>query len=62
MARDPVCGMEIDEGLAEDLGAEVLEYRGKTYYFCCPPCRQAFERDPERYLRQGPDTHRHHDA
>src|SRR5262249_29958335 len=23
---------------------------GRTYYFCCPSCRQRFEADPERYL------------
>jgi Cu+-exporting ATPase len=25
------------------------EYQGKTYYFCCPHCRQKFQADPERY-------------
>jgi Cu+-exporting ATPase len=28
-------------------------YNGKTYYFCAPGCRQRFEADPEKYLREG---------
>ncbi|MFO7245576.1 MAG: YHS domain-containing protein [Thermaerobacter sp.] len=60
MAVDPVCGMEIDEALAEDLGAERLEYRGRVYWFCCPHCRRQFEADPERYLQPGgPPRHDH---
>lgn len=43
--HDRVCGMEID---AEDAAATV-EYEGTTYYFCSDACRQAFEKDPERY-------------
>lgn len=50
MAVDPVCGMEIDERTAEELGAEVVELAGRRYYFCCPPCRDEFLRDPARYL------------
>lgn len=49
MAIDPVCGMEIDEATAEDLGAEVVEHGGRRYYFCSPYCRDAFLRAPERY-------------
>ena len=37
MAKDPICGMEVDEktGLS-------LEYEGRTYYFCHPHCRDEF--------------------
>ena len=37
MARDPMCGMEVDErtGL-------ILEYGGRKYYFCHPHCRDEF--------------------
>jgi len=37
MARDPICGMEVDErtGLS-------LEYKGQKYYFCHPHCRDEF--------------------
>ncbi|MGE5530825.1 MAG: YHS domain-containing protein [Bacteroidota bacterium] len=27
------------------------EYKGKTYYFCCPPCVEKFKKDPEKYLK-----------
>jgi len=46
MAIDPVCGMEVDEQSA----AATSEYKGKTYYFCAPGCKAAFDKDPEKYL------------
>ena len=49
---DPVCGMELHPRTA----AEALEYDGKTYYFCAGVCREAFESEPQRYIRQ----HRQH--
>ncbi|MDH4368091.1 MAG: permease [Dehalococcoidia bacterium] len=44
-ALDPVCGMNVEVGKAT-----TAEYRGETYYFCCPHCQQAFEGSPEEYL------------
>jgi len=46
MAKDPVCGMEVDEERA----AATLEYKGVTYYFCAKGCKVAFDKDPEKYL------------
>jgi len=46
--KDPVCGMEISRTAA----IEELEYQGKTYYFCAGTCREAFEEEPEKYIRQ----------
>lgn len=46
MAIDPVCGMEVEEKSA----AGKSEYKGKTYYFCAPGCKSAFDKDPEKYL------------
>jgi P-type Cu+ transporter len=46
MARDPVCGMTVDEKTAQ----HKAEHRGQTYYFCAPGCRKAFEADPAKYL------------
>ena len=43
---DPVCGMSV--GL--DAKTPQAVYGGRTYYFCCPRCRQAFEQTPERYV------------
>ena len=49
MARDPVCGMDVDEKTA----AGKSEYQGKTYYFCSPGCKWKFEKEPEKYVGQG---------
>lgn len=45
MPRDPVCGAEVPENVEFR-----VEYRGKTYYFCCEHCMNAFKRNPERYV------------
>jgi Cu+-exporting ATPase len=47
-AIDPVCGMTVDPERA----AGSFEYRGTTYFFCNPRCRERFEADPESYLRK----------
>jgi len=28
------------------------EYKGKTYYFCCPGCQDKFLKDPEKYTQK----------
>ena len=28
------------------------EYKGKTYYFCCPGCKEPFDKDPEKYINK----------
>lgn len=45
MAIDPVCGMQVDEKTA----AWKSEYNGKSFFFCSPGCKAAFEKEPERY-------------
>lgn len=45
MAKDPVCGMDVDEKTALR-----SEYKGQTYYFCSPGCKRAFEKEPEKYV------------
>jgi YHS domain-containing protein len=50
MARDPVCGMEVDQATAR----HTTEYNGQTYYFCAPGCKRAFEAEPETY--RAPDN------
>jgi Cu+-exporting ATPase len=49
MAKDPVCGMEVDERTARHKS----DYQGQTYYFCAPGCKRAFEADPKKYLDPG---------
>jgi Cu+-exporting ATPase len=49
MAIDPVCKMKVEPETA----AGEAEYKGKTYYFCAPGCKVAFEKNPEKYLKEG---------
>jgi len=30
------------------------EYKGKKVYFCCPGCKEKFEKEPEKYLSKLP--------
>jgi YHS domain-containing protein len=57
MAKDPVCGMDVDEKGA----THQSEYEGTTYYFCCPGCKSSFDKDPQKYLGgEAQDDHHHH--
>jgi YHS domain-containing protein len=49
MAKDPVCGMVIDEKTA----AGTSEYEGKTYYFCAAICKKKFDAEPRKYVTGG---------
>jgi YHS domain-containing protein len=46
MARDPICGMEVNESQAP----ASLEHKGQRVYFCSLSCYDAFDKDPERYV------------
>ncbi len=43
---DPVCGMEVVPGKTK----LVAVHDGHSYWFCAEACREAFEKDPEKYL------------
>jgi len=47
LVLDVVCGMEVDEKTAKWKS----EYKGETYYFCAPTCRQKFDMNPEKYVK-----------
>jgi len=47
MAKDPVCGMEVDEKRAKWKSA----YKGKTYYFCAPGCKTEFEKNAKKFIK-----------
>lgn len=47
MAKDPACGVEVDERTAPK-----TEHKGKTYYFCCETCKEMFEKEPEKYVKE----------
>jgi len=47
MARDPVCGMEVDE---RELAA-TSQFQGRTFQFCSIDCKKKFDQNPEEYER-----------
>lgn len=34
------------------LGTMQVSYKGKTYYVCCTGCRDAFQDEPEKYIKE----------
>ncbi len=46
-SKDPVCGMMVDE--TRSAGTSV--YQGKTYYFCGPGCKTAFDKNPAKFAK-----------
>lgn len=51
-ATDPVCGMQVEIPTAR----HTSEYGGVLYYFCGPGCKQAFEKEPEKYATNAVST------
>ena len=49
---DPVCGMEVETTTAK----WKADYQGQRYYFCGPGCKRSFEKEPEKFLREGPSV------
>jgi YHS domain-containing protein len=33
-------------------GTPVIDYKGKSFYFCCEGCPAEFKKDPDKYLAQ----------
>ena len=46
MAKDPVCGMDVEEKTA----ASKSVHEGQTYYFCSSGCKKSFDADPAKYI------------
>ncbi len=46
-AKDPVCGMMVDERRA----AGTSMYQGKSFYFCSPGCKNSFDKNPAKFAR-----------
>ncbi len=46
-AVDPVCGMTVVKADAK----ATFDYKGTTYYFCNTGCKDAFAKEPEKYLQ-----------
>lgn len=49
MKRDPVFGMQVSDNHV----AGSSEYKGITYYFCSPRCKETFENNPGKYVGKG---------
>ncbi len=47
MAKDPVCGMEVNEKNAPAQS----NYKGSNYYFCSQQCQGKFDNNPEQYTK-----------
>ena len=50
LVRDPVCSAVIEPQQA--YGS--VHYKQTTYYFCCPVCQGAFQKDPDLYITDFP--------
>jgi len=49
MAKDPVCGMDVNPEIATAQGLR-SEHEGQTYYFCGKGCKLDFEENPAQYF------------
>lgn len=47
MAKDPVCGMHVDEKTAK----YKTVHEGETYYFCASSCKAEFEKNSKKYVK-----------
>jgi YHS domain-containing protein len=56
MAKDPVCGMDVDPKTA----SAQSEYQGTTYYFCCQGCKTEFDEAPDKFVGKAQDSHAGH--
>jgi YHS domain-containing protein len=56
MAKDPVCGMNVDEKSAKFKS----EHMGKTYYFCSQMCKTTFDKNPMKYASEHAGHMGHH--
>lgn len=56
MAKDLVCGMDVDPKTA----AGKSEYQGQMYYFCSKGCKASFDKNPEKFVAPQRDAHAGH--
>lgn len=49
MAKDPVCGMDVNPDTAQAARLS-SEYNGETYYFCGRGCKLDFDEEPAKYF------------
>jgi YHS domain-containing protein len=52
MAKDPVCGMDVNPEIATAQGLS-SEHAGASYYFCGKGCKLDFDENPDKYFAPG---------
>ena len=45
MAKDPVCGMNVNESKEQ----HTLEVKGQKVYLCREQCKREFDQNPQKY-------------
>ncbi len=45
MAKDPVCGMEVDENVS----TVKSNVEGTVFHFCCANCKARFDKNPSKF-------------
>ena len=48
MAKDPVCGMIVDEKTSKLKS----EFGGKTFFFCNASCKTTFDKNPAKFVKE----------
>jgi YHS domain-containing protein len=56
MAKDPVCGMDVNAEIARAQGL-ASDYQAETYYFCGKGCKLEFDDDAGRFFEAGYQPH-----
>lgn len=56
MAKDPICGMMVDEKTAKFKS----DYMDKTYYFCAASCKTTFDKSPAKFSKGSNEGHSGH--
>lgn len=46
MAKDPVCGMQVD-----DNSPIRADYKGQVYHFCSSNCQAEFKINPKKFIK-----------
>lgn len=61
--KAPCAVCSVREGAGPEEVAATVEYRGKTYSFCQPACKDEFLQDAEKWIRAAqaakPEPHKH---
>ncbi len=53
MAKDPVCGMQVDEKKV----SRTSTFAEHTYYFCSDGCKKRFDQEPAKFTEAAHPGH-----